>query len=48
MLESRCIHRACDTTENIDREVLDQNTRALVRALRAVGDRCADARCARS
>ena len=31
-----CYHRACDTTENIDREVLDQNTRALVRALRAV------------
>jgi Zn-dependent M28 family amino/carboxypeptidase len=31
-----CYHRACDTTENIDREVLEQNTRALVRVLRAV------------
>jgi aminopeptidase Y len=30
-----CYHRACDTTENINREVLEQNTRALVRALRA-------------
>jgi hypothetical protein len=26
-------HRACDTTVNIDREVLEQNTRALVRVL---------------
>jgi Zn-dependent M28 family amino/carboxypeptidase len=31
-----CYHRACDTTANISREVLEQNTRALVRALRAV------------
>jgi Zn-dependent M28 family amino/carboxypeptidase len=31
-----CYHRACDTTENIDHEVLEQNTRALVRVLRAV------------
>jgi Zn-dependent M28 family amino/carboxypeptidase len=31
-----CYHRACDTTENIDQEVLEQNTRALVRVLRAV------------
>jgi len=30
-----CYHRACDTIENINREVLEQNTRALVRALRA-------------
>ena len=30
-----CYHRACDTIANIDREVLEQNTRALVRALRA-------------
>jgi len=30
-----CYHRACDTVENINREVLEQNTRALVRALRA-------------
>src|SRR5262249_54702510 len=30
-----CYHRACDTTANINREVLEQNTRALVRALRA-------------
>src|SRR5499426_2751191 len=30
-----CYHRACDTTENISHEVLEQNTRALVRALRA-------------
>jgi Zn-dependent M28 family amino/carboxypeptidase len=30
-----CYHRACDTTENINREVLEQHTRALVRALRA-------------
>jgi len=30
-----CYHRACDTTANISREVLEQNTRALVRALRA-------------
>jgi Zn-dependent M28 family amino/carboxypeptidase len=31
-----CYHRACDTTENINREVLEQSTRALVRALRAI------------
>ena len=31
-----CYHRACDTTENINREVLEQNTRALIRALHAV------------
>jgi Zn-dependent M28 family amino/carboxypeptidase len=31
-----CYHRACDTTENIDQEVLEQNTSALVRVLRAV------------
>jgi Zn-dependent M28 family amino/carboxypeptidase len=30
-----CYHRACDTVENINRDVLEQNTRALVRALRA-------------
>jgi len=30
-----CYHRACDTIENIDRDVLEQNTRALVRALNA-------------
>ena len=28
-----CYHRACDTIENINRDVLEQNTRALVRAL---------------
>ena len=31
-----CYHRACDTTENIDRTVLEQNTRALVRTLQAL------------
>ncbi len=31
-----CYHRACDTTENINREALAQNTRALMRALDAV------------
>ena len=31
-----CYHQACDTIENIDRDVLEQNTRALVRALNAV------------
>ena len=31
-----CYHKACDTTENIDRDVLEQNTHALVRALNAV------------
>jgi Zn-dependent M28 family amino/carboxypeptidase len=30
-----CYHRACDTAENINREVLEQHTQALVRALRA-------------
>jgi Zn-dependent M28 family amino/carboxypeptidase len=31
-----CYHQACDTIDNIDRDVLGQNTRALVRALKAV------------
>jgi Zn-dependent M28 family amino/carboxypeptidase len=31
-----CYHRACDTIENIDREVLEENARALLRALDAV------------
>jgi Zn-dependent M28 family amino/carboxypeptidase len=31
-----CYHRACDTIDNIDRDVLEQNTHALVRALAAV------------
>jgi Zn-dependent M28 family amino/carboxypeptidase len=31
-----CYHRACDTIENINREVLEQNTSALMRALNAV------------
>jgi Zn-dependent M28 family amino/carboxypeptidase len=31
-----CYHRACDTVENINREILEQNTRALARALDAV------------
>jgi Zn-dependent M28 family amino/carboxypeptidase len=30
-----CYHRACDTVANINRDVLKQNTRALMRALRA-------------
>ena len=30
-----CYHQACDTIENINRDVLEQNTRALVRALKA-------------
>jgi len=30
-----CYHRACDTIENINREVLEQNTHALVQALDA-------------
>ena len=30
-----CYHRSCDTIENINRDVLEQNTRALVRALNA-------------
>ena len=30
-----CYHRACDTIDNINRDVLEQNTRALVRALNA-------------
>jgi hypothetical protein len=30
-----CYHRACDTIENINRDVLEQNTRALVRVLNA-------------
>jgi Zn-dependent M28 family amino/carboxypeptidase len=33
-----CYHRACDTVENINREVLEQHTRALVRALRAAAN----------
>jgi len=31
-----CYHQACDTIENIDRTVLEQNTQALVRTLKAV------------
>ena len=31
-----CYHRACDTIANINREVLEEHTRALVRALTAV------------
>jgi Zn-dependent M28 family amino/carboxypeptidase len=31
-----CYHRACDTVDNIDRDVLEQNTRALERALHAL------------
>jgi Zn-dependent M28 family amino/carboxypeptidase len=31
-----CYHQACDTVDNIDRDVLEQNTQALVRALKAV------------
>ena len=31
-----CYHQACDTIDNIDRAVLEQNTRALVRTLKAV------------
>jgi Zn-dependent M28 family amino/carboxypeptidase len=31
-----CYHRACDTIENIDPEVLEENTRALLRVLNAV------------
>src|SRR5262249_10581061 len=30
-----CYHKACDTIENINHDVLEQNTRALVRALNA-------------
>jgi Zn-dependent M28 family amino/carboxypeptidase len=30
-----CYHRACDTIENINREILEQHTRALIRALQA-------------
>jgi Zn-dependent M28 family amino/carboxypeptidase len=30
-----CYHRACDTIENVNREALEQNTRALVRAMSA-------------
>ena len=30
-----CYHKACDTIENINREALEQNTRALMRALNA-------------
>jgi Zn-dependent M28 family amino/carboxypeptidase len=31
-----CYHKACDTTANIDREALEENARALIRALEAV------------
>jgi Zn-dependent M28 family amino/carboxypeptidase len=31
-----CYHQACDTLDNIDRGVLEQNAQALVRALKAV------------
>jgi Zn-dependent M28 family amino/carboxypeptidase len=31
-----CYHKACDTTANIDREALDDNTRTLVRVLQAL------------
>jgi Zn-dependent M28 family amino/carboxypeptidase len=31
-----CYHQSCDTVENINREVLEENTRALVRVLKAV------------
>jgi len=31
-----CYHRACDTIANINRDVLEENTRAVVRALTAV------------
>jgi Zn-dependent M28 family amino/carboxypeptidase len=31
-----CYHRACDTIANINREVLEENTRAIVRTLTAV------------
>jgi aminopeptidase Y len=34
-----CYHRACDTIANINREVLEENTRALLRALTAVAAR---------
>ncbi|HWN49906.1 MAG TPA: M20/M25/M40 family metallo-hydrolase [Xanthobacteraceae bacterium] len=33
-----CYHQACDTIENIDRDVLEQNTGALVRALKAAAN----------
>jgi len=33
-----CYHRACDTIENINREVLEQNTRAVVRGLSAAAN----------
>jgi Zn-dependent M28 family amino/carboxypeptidase len=33
-----CYHRACDTVENINREVLEQHTQVLVRALRAAAN----------
>jgi hypothetical protein len=31
-----CYHRACDTIDNVNREVWEQNTRALLRALDAL------------
>jgi Zn-dependent M28 family amino/carboxypeptidase len=33
-----CYHQACDTIDNINREVLDQNTRAVMRGLSAVAN----------
>jgi Zn-dependent M28 family amino/carboxypeptidase len=38
-----CYHKACDTTANIDREALEENARALIRALEAVTARGAGA-----
>jgi Zn-dependent M28 family amino/carboxypeptidase len=32
-----CYHRACDTIDNVDRDILEQNTRALARAVSAIG-----------
>jgi hypothetical protein len=42
-----CYHRACDTTENIDQEVLEQNVRDRAGAP-CRGDRCAGTWRARS
>jgi hypothetical protein len=36
-----CYHQACDTVDNINRDVLAQNTRALMRAVSAVAGRIA-------
>ncbi len=38
-----CYHKACDTTANIDREALEENARALIRAVEAVTPRGAGA-----